>query len=582
MAGGAIFRAMFLRVAFLLAALLAAQDSRAFVFYRIAGNLLRWNVNAPGLQPSSVNPTTKAIRYYIASDAYTETNKTAEIDAVRACFDQWQIASGGTLRFEFAGTLPPQGLDVRFDNTNVVFWTKNNLRVAAGTEDLSGRRAWTSVTFTTDGNILDADIVMNAVQFKWYTDYQQTSSPYQFIEATMSHEIGHFIGLDHTPAGAGTVVDGSNGVSTEVGLSQDEIAALRYLYPTNGTSLGSIGGTVRLNGSGVLGAMVIIEDSHGNIAGATVSDANGVYLVPSLAAGEYRLRVCPFAPYGSTGLLRAEEIAADYRFAPTAFQPTTNFVLTVTSNQTRTQDVVLTSGEPAIRILTLSAPNPDPSYVTSDRYGVTIPVGASNYYTGLISRGFKSTSKLSITGDGLTVGPTQFLENRFGLGLHALLVSISVSGNATPGLRSYVVTDPSGLAYANGYLEVAPSVPDINWDGLDDRFQRAYWSPWTTAASAPSADPDGDLFSNAYEFRTGTNPTNALSGFLRLDPLALGRFSSSLSWPADLGKRYQLQGSETLGNWQAIGPVITATNETMTVLDPERGGRKFYRLQLLP
>lgn len=566
----------------IVAAAAAALSSHAFVFYRVAGNVLRWNVANPGLHPNVVNPATKAIRYYIASDAWSATNKNAEIDAIRAAFDQWQAAPGTNVKFEFAGLVSPENLDTRFDNTNVVYWTKKTLLVAGGFENLSGRRAWTSVSYSVDGSILDADIVLNGIQYRWFTDYQRTNSQEQFVEATVLHEIGHFLGLDHTPAGGGTVINGAVGVATETGLSADEIAAIRFLNPAPGSNWASIQGTVRMNNAAVFGAMVIVEDAAGNIAGATVSDASGAYLVPSLAPGEYKLRVCPFDHAGSPGLLRPEEIASDYRGAQTSFLPTSNLAFTVAAGQARTQDVTVISGEPATRLLGLSKPTPDESFVTFDRLAVSIRQGQSNYFTGVISRTLKADAVLTIPGDGISMGPSVFLKDKFGAGIHAIVARISVSSNAAPGLRSFVLTHSTGTAYANGYLEVAPAIADYNFDGLDDRFQRQYWSLWTTNAAAPAADPDADLFSNRYEYRVGTHPLDPASRALRLGPVTSGRFGETIQWPADLGRRYQISATTNLTTGWQVFSTVTATNETMAVLDASGSSAKFYKLQLLP
>jgi hypothetical protein len=381
------------------------------------------------------------------------------------------------------------------------------------------------------------------------------------------------------------VLNGAAGVATEAGLSADDIAAARFLNPAANMTWASIRGTVRMNNAPVLGAMVIVEDSAGNIAGATVSDASGAYLVPSLSAGAYRLRVCPLDG-GFSGLLRGEEIAIDYVQAVTAFLPTTNVSITLTPQEARLQDVVLTPGEPPIRILGLSKPTADQSAVTLDRTGVIIRQGQSNYFTGVISRSLKPDAVLSITGDGLSIGPSMFLQDKFGVGLHAIIARISVSSNATPGLRSFVVTHPTGTAYANGYLEVATPMFDYNFDLFDDRFQRTYWSPWTATSAAPSADPDLDGFSNRYEYRIGTNPVDRNSGSLRLSGPAMGRFGATFTWLADSGKRYQLEGRTDPGPggaWTPALPVITATNDIMSALDAgTRGVARFYRLQLLP
>src|ERR1044072_6376844 len=85
----------------------ASFQGRAFVFFPVGNGFLKWNVNSPQLSGAVVNPTTKAIRYYIASDAFSSANRDNEINTVRACFDQWQSIPGSQIRFEFAGLVSP-------------------------------------------------------------------------------------------------------------------------------------------------------------------------------------------------------------------------------------------------------------------------------------------------------------------------------------------------------------------------------------------------------------------------------------------------------------------------------------------
>jgi hypothetical protein len=51
-----------------------------------------------------------------------------------------------------------------------------------------------------DGEIVDADIEINAVTFKWadLARNPEGASSLQDIQNTLTHELGHFIGLDHT------------------------------------------------------------------------------------------------------------------------------------------------------------------------------------------------------------------------------------------------------------------------------------------------------------------------------------------------------------------------------------------------
>jgi hypothetical protein len=566
-------------------AAVALSKGRAFVYYPVAGNPLRWNVNSGAAHANVVNPVTKQVRYYIASDAYSTANREAEIAAVKACFDQWQSVVGSHLRFEFAGLISPQGLDVREDNTNVVFWAKNSLSVNNGQMNISNLRAWTSVNFADDGSILEADIVLNGIQYQWFTDFNNSSNQAQFIESVLLHEIGHFVGLDHAVVGGATVIAGANGVSTEAGLSADELAAMRFLYPDVDWAKAGIQGKVRLNGTPILGAVIVAEDASGNVAGATVSRADGSYDLQGLSPGEYKFRVTPLDPSTATmeKLIQGRDIAPEYANAVTSFSPTTNRPVTLGNSTLLTSDFNVAAG-PAFRITSISKPTTIASLISVVRNAVSIRQGQTDYYVGVSGANLPAGATLAITGDGLTIGPTAFFQDRFGPGLNSMIARVSVSSNATPGLRSFVVTHASDTAWANGFFEVAAAIPDYNFDLLDDRFQRAFWIPWTISQAGPTQDPDADGFSNDFEYRTGTIPTNGASYKVAIENISRSGGTFAVTWKADLGKRYQLyrRASLSAGAWEPIGRALSATAAQMTQTDATPEQTEFYRLALLP
>ena len=571
-------------------ACLASAGSKAFVFYLVADDVMRWNLtNVTRYHTNVVNHTTKKIRYFVASDLYSETNKTAELNAIRAAIDQWQSVPGAKIAFEEAGFVAP-GVEIIFDNRNVIFWAKNTSTI--GYANVAGRRGYTQVVYSgDDGRILEADIVLNGVQEKWFTDFNNKTNVAAFVEIVLLHELGHFLGLDHTPAGGGTVATGAPGISTELGLSADEIAAARFLYPDPALKWASVKGKVTMNGSGIQGAIVAIEDIKGNIAGATVTRYTGDYELHSLSAGTYRLRVSPLDPAGaSQALLRPEDIGVGYELSTTAFRPNPPLTIALTNGQSLVMtNIPVASGNPPFRITGLTQPTTLPDLVFNGRYAVSLAPGQSGYYLSVNGAQLVDKSTLWVTGDGITVGTTVFKPNRLP-GLHTLTVPISVSSNATPGLRTIVVQNGLNYAYAHGYFEVSPLVPDYNFDGLDDLFQRKYWpSRWTTNTAAPAADPDGDRFSNGFEYRTGTNPTNAVSFHFEVDTVTVEATGATVRWQADPGKAYQVYGREAFkpeAPWALVGAPVTATNHVASVFDSAPRGRlpveKFYRVVLLP
>jgi len=208
--------------------------------------------------------------------------------------------------------------------------------------------------------------------------------------------------------------------------------------------------------------------------------------------------------------------------------------------------------------------------------------GQSNYFIGVASTNLPTSgATLIVTGDGLTLGAPTFKTQS---GLNFISVPISVASDATPGLRSFVVQLGTNVAYANGFLEIQPPVPDFNFDGLDDRFQRQYFQLFTAPEAGPNADPDGDGFNNQAEYISGTVPTNALS-LLKIESVTLTSGGSTITWQSAPQKRYQVWSRRDVANdsWRTVGSPITATNSLTQFADVSATNSfRFYRIEALP
>lgn len=571
--------------------LLWIPGSPAFVFSRVQnGNPRHWElVNpSPNVHTNVVNRSTKSVRYFLASDAYSTTNTAAELNALRASFDQWQLVSGTHLRFEDAGLVVP-GVDVNTgDNQNVLFFAKSTTIVNGGTSDISGRLGVTFTSFFSDGTFAEGDIVFNGVENQWFTDFNSTNRTQNFIEGTALHEIGHFIGLAHSPIGGASMLwIGDKGVDTQAGLSADEIAAVRAAYPIAAqiASLGALKGTITKGGAPVLGAAIVLE-SAGNIVAGTVSRSTGAYELSAVAPGNYQVRVIPLDPNFSSGILvRGPDISSEFNAADTAFLPTTNTSVTLTAGATNTMDFAVQNASPAFRIGYIRAPTANAGAFSWSPYPASLKPGAANMTLGVASSSLPTSgATLTISGDGLTVGTPTFNPNAFGTGLNFISVLVSVASNATPGLRTITVQQAVNVAHANGYLEILPQNPDYDFDGLADSFQRQYFARFTLPEADPNADPDGDTFINSSEYRAGTNPTNSAS-FLKVETVTTSISGATVVWRSVSGKRYQLYYKPllTAATWTAVGGIVTATATTAQQLDPAGvSGMRFYRVEVLP
>jgi len=570
-------------------------SAHAFVVeLNTSGDPLRWHLDPPdpGVHTNVVNPATRAVRFFLASDAYSGTNAVAELNAVRASFGQWQSIPGTILKFEDAGLVAP-GVDVNTsDNQNVIFWAKTNAFVNGGRDNISGALGITFNCYFPDNNAqAEADIVFNGIQYNWSADFNSADTGKQFIESTAAHEIGHLLGLKHSPVGGATMLFRSpGGVNVQAGLSSDEIAAAKWLYgqPSTLASLGRVRGNVTINGSPVFGAAVLAEDAEsGNLVAGTVTCADGTYDLPAMPPGQYGVRVTPLDPPAADQdkvpfLVRGRDIAPAYDLAGTSFLPSNTSSVTLAAGAIITQNFSVTSGEPAFRIILIRAPSAIAESFSRSSFPVSMHPGQSNYFIGVASTNLPTSgATLIITGDGLTLGEPAFATLS---GTNFISVPISVATNATPGLRSFVVQRGNDIAYANGFLDIQPAVPDFNFDGLDDRFQRQYFPLFTALEAGPNADPDGDGFNNQAEYISGTVPTNSFS-FLQIESVTLAGGGSILTWKSAPQKRYQVWSRRDVAGdpWQAVGlPVVATDSLTQFIDDSATNSFQFYRIQALP
>jgi hypothetical protein len=298
----------------------------------------------------------------------------------------------------------------------------------------------------------------------------------------------------------------------------------------------------------------------------------------------------PLNPSGSSrSLVQGQDIASDYVNAMTDFAPATNLNVTVVANATNTVNVSVIT---ATQTFFVSDIRPTTSSANQFTYNTVnsstvIRPGQSNYLVGVYGANLPTNNAtLTITGDGLTLGATAFQTINFGSGiiLNCMTVPINVASNATPGMRSFIVVSNNVTTYANGFIEVLPTVPDNNFDGLDDTFQRKYFSPWTSPQAAPLADPDGDQLTNQQEYIAGTDPTSAASVLKVISTVQNGS-GATVTWQSVAGKYYQVYSRADFSGsqWGAIGSPVLANGSTAQFTDSSAtSGMKYYKVLVLP
>lgn len=590
------------------------------------GAALKWSLKPPfpsSVPTNSLNRSTRAIRYYLHADAWSETNRQSELNAVRAAFAQWQSIPHTTIRFEEAGILTGE-IDVNTeDGTNVVYWVKSGGLFHGETASILGRAAVTLTSHIPGASVIaEADIALNGLEFDWFTDFSaKPGSRELFVEGIALHEIGHLLGLAHSPIGGATMhfmtdAAGSSGVIA--GLSADEIAFADSTYgkAERIVALGAVRGAVKKNGVPVYGASVLLEDQNGNVVTGSITrrasrnGPDGHFLINGVPPGNYHLRALPLdsdvlndvnKPFPSCPnrpgvLLLPREISSDRKTidaeaVDTSFLPSANLPVSVVAGKTAEIDVAVQAGEPALRISMIgisssSRPSDNPLC-----RAVFLRPGDEKQWISIFRRRIPQEGiSLRITGSGINVLSEEI--KLFGDNIVRVSAQVLVADDAPPGLRSFVLqTENGNAAYAPGYLEILPRTLDYNFDGLDDLYQRRFFDPFTSLAAAPDSDPDQDGFSNREESLKNSNPQDSnsipqpmISPFEILS-VSLDENGSAVTFESVRGTQYQLFSRPDLAgsSWETVGEPVTASGARTTILDASANEEfEFYYVESVP
>ncbi|MBL4848502.1 MAG: matrixin family metalloprotease [Planctomycetes bacterium] len=229
------------------------------------------------------------VTFTINETADPGTSDESDVAAVRLAFEAWSKVPSSRIDFvEDTNSGSRARTDWRSDDLHVVLWDTTNESGFFGPG--SGLVAITPVDFDpSSGRILDADILFNGTK-----PFSTSGDAGKFdIQNIATHEVGHFIGLDHSGVIGATMNPFANTTDTRLrSLEADDIAAAGAIYPI-GAEPGSIQGYVRIGGKAVSGAHVVAEDMNGVAASAGLSDGNGFFKIRGLDQGSYAVYAEP-------------------------------------------------------------------------------------------------------------------------------------------------------------------------------------------------------------------------------------------------------------------------------------------------
>jgi YVTN family beta-propeller protein len=248
-------------------------------------------------------PNADGIHFYLHSAGSDDIEAETVFRLLRESFAVWEAVPGAGIRFIDRGlssSLRPQ----QGDGANLVSFdeTGRDLRAPRG----SGVIALTRLNadpFT--GSLEDVDIIFNGRDFRFSAE--ATANRIHLKDVAV-HEIGHLLGLDHTPIDGNSAQrptmnpfnrgDGPGEAST---LEADDIAGITFLYPSLPVQpKGSISGRIiDFSGVPLFGVAVTAENlddgrSIGTLSGAfSGRAAPGDYTLHGLTPGRYRLHISP-------------------------------------------------------------------------------------------------------------------------------------------------------------------------------------------------------------------------------------------------------------------------------------------------
>jgi hypothetical protein len=214
------------------------------------------------------------------------------------------------------------------------------------------------------------------------------------VQLALEHEIGHFLGLDHSPV-LSAVMYPYVGAGTDAALDSDDRIAIAAVYPNSDPSMvgatlkGSVGGS----SGGIFAAQVVALNDRGEPVATALTDQSGRFELRGVPAGDYRLYIEPL-----DGPVDPNNLAGIYRLAKVDSFPTefmSDSPLHVDSGKMYGNLTVNSTGAP-VRL--------NPKWIGLADQGQRI--AAMNSMPATVRPG--QTMAIAIGGDGFTSGMTTF------------------------------------------------------------------------------------------------------------------------------------------------------------------------------
>ena len=271
-------------------------------------------------------PQDMPVAWHYNNTSPKDFSLNAAINATARAYDTWADVETSSINFRFAGTTNAEPF-VFFDFINTLgFITDPDL-------EGSGILAATNfIVFTFTGEIAESDIFFND-DAPWSVSPNGQAGHFDY-QSTALHEIGHYIGLDHSAVGVMENRDGRRflledsaimypfafPIGTTLGrtLTLDDLTGASVNYPAgNFSSKGRMSGSVTKNGEGLEGAQVTVYNPFTDELLGAFTTEDGQYVVEGLSSGPMVVRVNPITDPTSPSDFGFNDFTTDLDFEVT-------------------------------------------------------------------------------------------------------------------------------------------------------------------------------------------------------------------------------------------------------------------------
>jgi Matrixin len=193
-----------------------------------------WHVCTPSEPDDCGTPLFWAkpcVEWSLQKDASTQVTFAQAEQIVTAAFATWMSApcpGGDTPRINLTEAEPAECHQIEYNqtagNANIIMFRDNGWPYAPF------EIALTTVTYNLDtGEIYDADMELNSTDFQFTTG---DTGVVVDLASIVTHEMGHFLGLNHSPNTDATMFGNyERGTTTLRDLSDDDSAGICAIYP---------------------------------------------------------------------------------------------------------------------------------------------------------------------------------------------------------------------------------------------------------------------------------------------------------------------------------------------------------------